>query len=295
MQTNSKNKVKIILDIIMSLVFAVLFNKMVLGGLSFHEIAGLSFGAFIILHTLLNRAWIKGVSKKIFSAKLPTRTRIAYIVDFLLLAAIGVIIVTGILISKVVFANVLGINANVSGLHKAVSYVALMLVGVHLGLSWERVINIIKKLFKIPKSKVLSAMATLVAIVIFSVGSYNIASTEYFGMVASITSAFSGEIENSFDNISADYTSSSLTADAVSSASIKSGGSSMTSGSSSATTDTATTGNGALKGKGQQGNSGILAILWQNISIISAFAVFTYYIDKLSRRKKVLKNNQIGI
>ena len=143
-------------------------------------------------------------------------------------------------------------------------------------------------------------MATLVALVIFSVGSYNIASTEYFGMVASITSAFSGEIENSFDNISADDTSSSLTADAVSSASIKSGGSSVTSGSSSATADTeasdnATTGNGAQKGQGQQGNSGILAILWQNISIISAFAVFTYYIDKLFRGKKVLKNNQIGI
>ena len=70
----NKNKVKIILDITMALIFAVLFNKMVLGGLVFHEIAGIAIGTFIVLHKVLNRAWLQGVTKKFFSTKLPVRT-----------------------------------------------------------------------------------------------------------------------------------------------------------------------------------------------------------------------------
>jgi len=137
----------------MALIFAVLFNKMVLGGLTFHEIAGIAIGVFIILHKVLNRAWIQGVTKKFFSPKLPVRTRVAYIIDILLLSAVLVIIVTGILMSKVLFAGILNVHLNVSGLHKSVSYIALMLIGVHIGLSWNRVVRSLKQFKTIPPAK----------------------------------------------------------------------------------------------------------------------------------------------
>ena len=49
-----KNWVKLILDIAMAIVFALLFNHRVVTGLNFHEIAGLAIGVLFIVHILLN-------------------------------------------------------------------------------------------------------------------------------------------------------------------------------------------------------------------------------------------------
>lgn len=70
--------VKIILDILMVLVFTLLFNKMVLG-MQFHEVAGLAIGAAVLVHCGLNWKWIKGVTLKLFNRKLPIKTRLGYI------------------------------------------------------------------------------------------------------------------------------------------------------------------------------------------------------------------------
>ena len=53
----------------MALTFALLFNPRVLGGLTFHETAGLAIGAAILTHILLNYRWVKNVTLKIFDQK----------------------------------------------------------------------------------------------------------------------------------------------------------------------------------------------------------------------------------
>lgn len=268
MHTKTKNIMKIALDILMALVFAILFNKTALGGMAFHEIAGLAIGAFIIIHMIQNRAWLKGVTKKLFNPKLPTRTRVAYIVDVLLLTAIAVIIITGILMSRVVFANLISVHLNVSGLHKAVSYIALALIGAHIGLSWNRVVTIVKKLLHIPQRRALGAVATLCAVIVFSLGSYNIVSTGYIDKVGSVTSGYSqfGEGEHSF--------AGKETPDGAVLSEPNSG---RGSGNGN--------GNGKMHGGGGQGSANVLMTIYQNLSIVAAFAVFIFYIDKLFRKK----------
>ncbi len=268
MQTKNKNKIKIALDILMALVFAILFNKTALGGMAFHEIAGIAVGAFIAIHMVLNRAWLKSVTKKLFNPKLPARTRLAYIVDALLLIAIAVIIVTGILMSKVLFASIIHVHLNVDSLHKAASYIALALIGTHIGLSWNRVVAIVKKLLNIPKKRALGVLATGCAIIAFSLGSYNIVSTGYIDKVASVASGYSqsGEGEHSF---AGNATSNGAPLSAPDSGTDKSNGN----------------GNGKINGEGRQGNANVLMTIYQNISIVSAFAVFIFYIDKLIRKK----------
>lgn len=323
MQINIKNIAKIVLDAVMALIFAILFNKSALGGMTFHEIAGLAVGAFIVFHMVLNRAWLKGVTKKLFDKKLPARTRVAYIVDALLLLSLAVIIITGILMSKVLFPNLFNISLNVEGLHKSVSYLALLLIGAHLGLSWNRVVAIMKKLLRLPKKKAFGAVATVFAIAVFALGSSNIVATGYFDKLAAISSSFSEEerggkgngsgAENgeTADETAADITSSGtfasgITADTVSSASITeiSGSDTALSGGEAASGYTADTNdatltesgtgsgahngsgkNGGIKDEGGQGSANVLATIYQNLSIMAAFAVFTYYIDKLLRRK----------
>ena len=93
--------------------------------------------------------------------------------------------------SKVLFAGILNVHLNVSGLHKSVSYIALMLIGVHIGLSWNRVVSIMKKLLKIQNKKALRAIATACALIVFAVGSYNIVSSGYVSKVASSVSGYS--------------------------------------------------------------------------------------------------------
>jgi len=69
------NYLKIVINILMVVVYVLLFNYKMLGML-FHEAAGLAIGAVILLHCGLNWKWIKGVSLKIFNSKLKVKTRI---------------------------------------------------------------------------------------------------------------------------------------------------------------------------------------------------------------------------
>lgn len=245
----------------MALVFAVLFNKMALGGQTFHEIAGLTVGAFIALHMALNWAWLKGVTKKLFDKKLPVRTKLTYTVDFLLLLAILFIIITGILMSRVVFAGLLSLHLNISGLHKAASYIALLLIGMHLGLSWNRVMTIVKNLLKLPKKRMLGALATACAIAVFSLGSYNVVSTGYFNKVMAVGSGYSERGEAGGENMYASF------------------------GQGNGNGQNNTLGCGKMNGNGGHGTEDVLSTIYENLSMMAAFAVFTYYIDKLIHRK----------
>ncbi|MGN0304619.1 MAG: DUF4405 domain-containing protein [Lachnospiraceae bacterium] len=126
-----KNWSKLILDLIMLMLFLLLFNKRVLG-MSFHEIAGLCVGAVVIIHLLLNGKWIAQITGKLLDSKLPPRTRILYLLNLLLLIAVGMIIFSGAMISKVVF------SFNLPGPWKIIHYfcsaMAIILMGIHLGL-----------------------------------------------------------------------------------------------------------------------------------------------------------------
>ena len=70
-----KNGVKMILDIIMAVVLALMYNKRVLG-MSFHEIGGIALCGLFIIHKLLNWQWIKAVTAGMFSRNTPARLKL---------------------------------------------------------------------------------------------------------------------------------------------------------------------------------------------------------------------------
>ncbi|WJH35284.1 DUF4405 domain-containing protein [Paenibacillus sp. CC-CFT747] len=145
--------VKITIDILMAATLVLLYNKRVLGGLAFHEIAGLCIGGVFLVHILLNGRWVATVTRKLFDRKLPGRTRFGYLLNLLLLACMSFIIVSGILISEVVFRDLhMGNVGWFKGTHISVSFLTLIIVGVHVGLHWKWLMNVSQKLFRLEKA-----------------------------------------------------------------------------------------------------------------------------------------------
>jgi cytochrome b561 len=165
----------------MALTFALLFNPRVLGGLTFHETAGVAIGAAVFTHILLNYRWVKNTTLKIFDQKLPGKARFSYLLNLLLLISMSAIIVTGILISRVLFPNFsVGENHMIRGLHNLSSNITLALVGIHVGVHWQWVMNVFKKMFKLKGKKTRKGViiTAIVAIVIL-IGGYQVYNAKF--------------------------------------------------------------------------------------------------------------------
>ncbi|WP_318507518.1 DUF4405 domain-containing protein [Bacillus sp. T3] len=185
--------IKFTLDILIGVTFALFYNKNVLGGLAFHEIAGLVICGAFVAHVLLNINWVKNVTLKLFDRKLPWKTKLNYVLNLLLLITMTTIIVTEILISRVVFPNLtIGNEQWMKMLHLTVSYLTLIIVAVHVGLHWQWVINMFKKVFKIKSSsKVLGYTAKIITVLMLLFGVYEMYATGFGNRVAQSANMFS--------------------------------------------------------------------------------------------------------
>ncbi|MDR3600752.1 MAG: DUF4405 domain-containing protein [Desulfosporosinus sp.] len=170
------NYFKLALDIVLLGVFALLFNMRVFGGLRFHEIAGLALGGAFVVHLALKTKWIKQVTANLLSPKLAWRIKIGYLVDVLLLLAMGFIIVSGIMISRTILVDVFKASNRhlFQNLHRDVAYSSLVLIGIHLGFNWAWVRNTCQQFFGVVrKSRTIRIMGIVVGLAL-SFGCYTI-------------------------------------------------------------------------------------------------------------------------
>lgn len=175
---NTKNKVKLILDTVMSVLFITFFNKNLIS-FKFHIVSGLIFGLFIAIHIILNRKWIINVSKRLFDKKFKLRTKISYLLNVLLFVSVVLIIVSGMFIMKapnydrVMFWKMI---------HFGVSYLSLGLIGIHMGLYWNWIMNMLKKVFKVKiNNKTNKIISSLLVVITLLFGAYTIYTQNYFG------------------------------------------------------------------------------------------------------------------
>ena len=189
---NKKNIIKFTLDIAMAILFITFFNKNLVS-FKFHIIGGYVFAGFILWHMYLNRKWIKNISKKLFDKKIKLRVKISYILSFILLISIFSIIVSGVMMMKaqtydrVMFWKML---------HFGASYLSVALIGMHLGLYWNFIMNMFKKIFKIKKSNsVGKALVNASVIIVLIFGIYTTYKKEYFKQVANTLTYVAQHIE----------------------------------------------------------------------------------------------------
>lgn len=169
---NSKAITKIALDFIMSVLFVILIFAYDTG-LAFHEIAGLSILVLFTAHMILNWTWVKSITKNFLSKKIKRKSQLLYALNTLLLIAVSTIIVTGIMISRVVFDFGLNGGSSVlSAIHKWTAYACLGFFAIHIALNWRFVSVCVRKIsstlggIRLRKSlQALGASALAVAII----------------------------------------------------------------------------------------------------------------------------------
>ncbi len=138
-------KKKMILDVIMTAIMLLLM-KIAFTGITLHELLGLGVFIMFFVHKFFNRKWIKAISLKLFSKNLPIKTKVMYAIDVLLLILVTLTIISGILISQVLFTQFNADDISFwSNWHHFAAYSSLVLISIHIGMHWQSIMNMVKK------------------------------------------------------------------------------------------------------------------------------------------------------
>jgi cytochrome b len=116
-------------------------------GMTIHEWLGIAFAAGIITHLLLHWQWIVAISQR-FLSNIPRQARLNYILNTLLFIDITLIIFSGLMISQVALPSMglsLGAGGAWKGIHVFAANLSLVLIGLHVALHWQWIVNAIKR------------------------------------------------------------------------------------------------------------------------------------------------------
>lgn len=180
-----KVAIKIVLDIVMTVLFIALMNTAITG-LNLHEIIGLGLCGGFLAHKLLNLDWIKRMIRKLRDKSAGNKLKVMLFVDALLLAGMTLIVVSGIFISEVVFIqfNLLS-TLPWKEIHLISSYGTLILIAVHLGLHWKMIMKAFGRMFHIQKeSQPRKILLRIAALAIVALGIKATVDTSFFGSFA---------------------------------------------------------------------------------------------------------------
>lgn len=140
------NKFKLGLDLIMALGLLIIMVPNILGH-AVHEWAGLIIAAAVIAHIVINWSCIKTITLRFFR-HLKFRTRLVYILNLLMFLGFLAIVVSGMYISKTIDFSWLGINRSAGTswklIHTSSAYLTFLLAGVHIGINFHRMFNMIR-------------------------------------------------------------------------------------------------------------------------------------------------------
>ena len=173
--------VKIALDIVMMLALVLLYKAKVLT-LTYHEVMGLAILGLFLIHCLVNRSWIVSVGKRLFSPQTPTRTKVSYWLAIALAVVFILIVLSGVFISKILFKGISGGGHSGSAvwrnMHLFCSALSIILVGMHVGLYWDKIAGFFRKHFGKLRGAGLVAGRVVLAIVL-AFGVYSVPTTSF--------------------------------------------------------------------------------------------------------------------
>lgn len=164
----SKRIVRILADIGMAVVLLLLMAYSLIGE-RMHEWIGCSMFALFVIHHVLNIKWCRNLFRGRYT---PFRIVQTLLVALMLCSMIGSM-VSGIVLSRHVFADlpIEGGSAWARTVHMICAYWGFVFMSLHLGLHWNMMMGMGKKLFKKP-SKVHSWIARSIAFTIAAYGVY---------------------------------------------------------------------------------------------------------------------------
>jgi hypothetical protein len=144
---NQKNLIKLALDVTIFIGFLIAMEPR-LTGIAIHEWLTIAGTAAFITHLLLNWDWIVQITRRFFG-KVSGQARINYILNWLLFADMTLIMLTGLIISKVALPS-LGIRLPEGfawrSLHSLTADLFIPILGLHVALHWRWIVSTTKRL-----------------------------------------------------------------------------------------------------------------------------------------------------
>ena len=140
-------------------------------GDTLHEWAGAAMFALFLLHHLLNAAWYK----TLFRGKYTAYRIFQLVIDLALFAAMVCLMLSGIILSRHVFAflPISGGTSLARLMHMVASYSGFVLMALHLGLHWNKILGMTRKAAKMQtKSRPRTIVLTLLGVGIAVYGLY---------------------------------------------------------------------------------------------------------------------------
>ncbi|MCD8214302.1 MAG: DUF4405 domain-containing protein [Clostridiales bacterium] len=158
---NTKTKIKIIIDIFMTFGLLFLMGYQFWGETA-HEWAGGAMFILFIIHHILNMGWYKGLFKGRYTPFRILQTA----VNFMLLASMLALMISGITMSHCVFTFIhLNIGMSLARkLHILGAYWGFVLMSFHLGLHWNMFIGMAKRKERLKNNKAFLRIFTAIGV-----------------------------------------------------------------------------------------------------------------------------------
>jgi hypothetical protein len=152
-----QTKTKLLIDIAIFIGFLITMEPRA-SGLTVHESLATALVAVLIVHLLLNWDWIVQITRR-FIGKMKSRSRINYVLNWLLFIDGSVIMLSGFMISESLLPA-LGIQLPHSfawrSLHDVSANLFLLLLGLHTALHWSWIVNTFRRYLFQPIGRIFS-------------------------------------------------------------------------------------------------------------------------------------------
>lgn len=161
-----KNKIRMLIDITMTILFIVLMGFYITG-IKVHEILGTITFTLFIIHNILNIKWYKAI----FKGKYNSQRIFHLIIDLLLFLSMIGMMISGIMISENVFAflNIPYIEF-VRTLHMVSTSWGFVFMAMHVGLHMEILLD---KISKKVKNSIFKYVYYLILVILAGFGIYS--------------------------------------------------------------------------------------------------------------------------
>lgn len=172
-----KTVIKLSVDILMTLALLFLMGYHFWGE-ALHEWVGAGMFILFIVHHILNRNWYK----TLFKGKYHAMRILTLCIDFLVLVSMLAQMYSGIVMSRYVFDFLpsIGGMSLARRLHILGAYWGYILMSLHLGLHWNMVLGMSRKVIRIKnKSKIRSIIAFIAGLIIAGYGVWTFISRDF--------------------------------------------------------------------------------------------------------------------
>lgn len=143
---NYTNLIKLLIDAGIFAGFLISMEPR-LTGIPLHEWLTVAGTAAFITHLLLNWSWVVQITRRFLSRVTP-QARVNYVLNWLLFVDGVLIMFTGVMISKAVLPA-LGVQMPMNmfwrNLHSVTADLFIFILGLHLALHWNWVVNCVKR------------------------------------------------------------------------------------------------------------------------------------------------------